>query len=123
MKFRKKPVVIEAEQYFPGRTIEGVVVMLAGSHHPDLPEGTYIKAWIDTLEGAMEVMAGDWVITGVKGEKYPCKPDIFEATYEAMNDSGQPELTLAQRVIGNWDNFVEDDSLDDLDGIPQEPQP
>lgn len=39
---------------------------------------------IDTLEGRMTVSPGDWVITGVKGEKYPCKPDIFEATYEAI---------------------------------------
>ncbi|MGI4776936.1 MAG: hypothetical protein ACRYGA_02265 [Janthinobacterium lividum] len=40
--------------------------------------------WIDTLEGGHIVCPGDWVITGVKGERYPCKPDIFEATYEAV---------------------------------------
>ena len=38
--------------------------------------------WIDTLEGGHTVCIGDWIITGVKGEQYPCKPDIFNATYE-----------------------------------------
>jgi hypothetical protein len=40
--------------------------------------------WIDTLEGGHIVCPGDWVITGVKGENYPCKPDIFAATYEPV---------------------------------------
>lgn len=40
------------------------------------------KFYIETLEGRMEVTPSDWIITGVKGEKYPCKPDIFEQTYE-----------------------------------------
>lgn len=40
---------------------------------------------IDTLEGKHEVTPGDWIITGVKGEKYPCKPDIFEMTYEKVS--------------------------------------
>lgn len=58
-KYRKKPVVIEAVRH------EG----------PDpLPIGT--------LEGVLTARPGDWIITGVKGERYPCKPDIFAATYE-----------------------------------------
>lgn len=71
MKFRKKPVVIEATQWFNH-----------GDHHAveyDQSDGCY---FIRTLEGPMTVIAGDWIITGVKGEHYPCKPDIFEATYE-----------------------------------------
>lgn len=71
-KYRKKPVVIEATQWFPGVEIEGV----ANLNSPDV-------ALVKTLEGDMYVKPGDWIITGVKGEKYPCKPDIFEATYEA----------------------------------------
>ena len=61
--------------------------------HPNVP-GTdfcaYCKSmfhdhgWIDTLEGGHTVCPGDWVITGVKGERYPCKPDIFTATYEPV---------------------------------------
>lgn len=45
-------------------------------------ERMHVHGWIDTLEGGHIVCPGDWVITGIKGERYPCKPDIFEATYE-----------------------------------------
>ena len=43
--------------------------------------------WIDTLEGKMEVTDRAWIITGVKGERYPCKPDIFEATYDPVDEA------------------------------------
>lgn len=43
-----------------------------------------VKMYVNTLEGRMDVSVGDWIITGVKGEKYPCKPDIFEMTYEKI---------------------------------------
>ena len=83
-KYRKKPVVIEAVQW-------------------DGTNGDLIKEWgkgfrkieydlkpailrIYTLEGVMEASLGDWVIKGIKGELYPCKPDIFEATYEKVED-------------------------------------
>lgn len=78
-KFRKKPVVIEAEQFHisgdPELYPEG---LRWGGNLPD-GTGCYV---IDTLEGQMKVSNGDWIITGTKGEKYPCKPDIFEAIYE-----------------------------------------
>ena len=60
-KYRKRPVIIDAVQ---------------------LTE----RVEIETLEGVMVGEPGDWLITGVKGEKYPCKPDIFEMTYEAVAD-------------------------------------
>jgi len=84
-KFKKKPVVIEAVQWLPGVQIEGVRGVDPCS--PDDPaHGFYIEyAEIETLEGVMRVSPGDWVITGVKGEKYPCKDDIFKATYEALD--------------------------------------
>lgn len=44
----------------------------------------HIHGWIDTLEGGHIVCPGDWIITGIKGEYYPCKPDIFEQTYEEV---------------------------------------
>lgn len=79
MKFRKKPVVIDAVQ-FKGDPIEGVCFetenllgCFAGGPH------------VHTLEGWLKVTLDDWIITGVKGEHYPCKPDIFEATYEPAN--------------------------------------
>lgn len=59
-KFRKKPVVVEAYR-------------------------TEKKEIIHTLEGDMIASPGDWIITGVNGEKYPCKPDIFEKTYEKID--------------------------------------
>lgn len=84
--FRKKPVVIEAEQWFPYKQLRGVSLVPREPHHVNLisgPEPPY--GVIATLEGQMIAMPGDWIITGVKGEKYPCKPDIFAATYEAVD--------------------------------------
>jgi hypothetical protein len=80
MKYRKKPVVIEAHQlgsdgYWP-KWLEarvGLDVLL----HPEV-DGCKIK----TLEGEMIANKGDWIIKGLKGELYPCKPDIFAASYE-----------------------------------------
>jgi hypothetical protein len=126
-KFRKKPVVIEATQWFKngdhpedgterfptkaptdgretgaptdprytgefaGELFEGKVVRYF--RRPDVPGETackhcgrtmHIHGWIDTKEGGHIVCPGDWIITGVQGERYPCKPDIFIATYEAV---------------------------------------
>jgi hypothetical protein len=71
MKYRKKPVVIEATQWFK----HGDHPEVWKSHEPEF-------GVIHTLEGDHVVTPGDWIITGVKGEHYPCKPDIFEMTYE-----------------------------------------
>lgn len=78
MKFRKKPVVIEAEQ-LTGGTQARVAMWCHGIPTPDG------KIVIATLEGAMTCDVGDWIIRGVKGEFYPCKPDIFAATYEPVD--------------------------------------
>lgn len=83
MKFRKKPVVIEAVLW-DGKltTIEPLLVgSSAESVYQDLGETSLM---IPTLEGDMRADKGDWIIKGVKGEIYPCKPDIFAATYEAV---------------------------------------
>ena len=79
MRFRKKPVVIEATQWFKHGDHPAVTIMPRGKESPD-------KGWVHTLEGGHEVTPGDWIITGVKGEHYPCKPDIFEATYEEVRE-------------------------------------
>jgi hypothetical protein len=74
-KYRKKPVVIEAVQWFKhGDHPEVTLLPIGGSNAG--------KGFIHTLEGGHVVTPGDWIITGVKGEQYPCKPDIFAATYE-----------------------------------------
>jgi hypothetical protein len=74
MKFRKKPVVIEATQWFKNGDHPAVT-----RFRDDMSESI---GWVKTLEGGHIVDRGDWIITGVKGEHYPCKPDIFEMTYE-----------------------------------------
>lgn len=111
-QFRKKPVVIEAVQWFkngdhpfddatemfdypngqrPSVIREGKIVRYY--RHPSIDGQSECKhcgrimhdhGWIDTLEGGHIVCPGDFIITGVKGERYPCKPDIFEATYEKV---------------------------------------
>ena len=120
MKFRKKPVVIEATQWFKNgdhpfdyskdhdglergemRSFsaanrkalgwEGDIVRYF--RRPDVQDGAVCRhcawimkdhGWIDTLEGGHTVCPGDWIITGVAGEMYPCKDEIFRATYEAV---------------------------------------
>ena len=100
-EFRKKPVVIEAVRLgwdtwsemceFAGvgelsdRKPMGCYVNEAGEGVEEFPgDGARIGLWIPTLEGLMLGVEGDWIIRGVQGEFYPCKPDIFEATYEPV---------------------------------------
>ena len=65
----------------------------------DVPREDYVRGWqIETLEGTMYANEGDWIITGIKGEKYPCKPDIFEATYELVGLLEQWESKKAVKV-------------------------
>ncbi len=83
-QFRKKPVVIEAFQWKP-LSVEAedkaIPLWLVMSNYDVGPGNTIL---ISTLEGVMRADPDDWIIRGVKGEIYPCKPDIFEATYEAV---------------------------------------
>lgn len=75
-KYRKKRIVIEADQY------------LERIHEPEglcwNPKCGSTCPHVHTPEGAVAVYHGDWIITGIKGEKYPCRPDIFEETYEMV---------------------------------------
>ena len=108
MKFRKKPVVVEVERWWQvtydreaghGINPEDMPIYhldVGYYRRPEEPEHAGLTVchhcektmhdhgWIDTLEGGHVVCPGDWIITGIKGEKYPCKPDIFEATYELV---------------------------------------
>jgi hypothetical protein len=76
MKFRKKPVVIDAIHY-TGDNLEAIAVFM----NRVVSSGDGMLR-IETLEGVHLASPGDWVIRGVKGEYYPCKPDIFAMTYE-----------------------------------------
>ena len=126
-KFRKKPVVIEATQWFKNgdhpedyanekegfengefRTWTGEEVRANGwegqvvryFRRPDVSGDTRCRnncghimhdhGWIGTKEGGHIVCPGDWIITGVQGERYPCKPDIFKATYEDIREAKNP---------------------------------
>lgn len=82
MKFRKKPVVIEATQWF--KDGDHPAVIRRTDLHWCGDEGV---PWVPTLEGGHVVTPGDWIITGVKGEHYPCKPDIFAMTYEHESET------------------------------------
>lgn len=90
MKFRKKPVVIEAFQYKDRNDFDVMrwverVDKRGGIQWHFAPEGITIP----TLEGDHLASDGDWIIQGVKGEFYPCKPDIFDATYEPADLAGK----------------------------------
>jgi len=83
MKFRKKPVVIEAVQWFKMGDHPVVTEKKTYSDPADIGGRRLIgEYWVKTLEGGHIVTKGDWIIKGVQGEFYPCKPDIFEQTYE-----------------------------------------
>ncbi len=91
MKYRKKPVVIEAVCW-DGKNFDEVMQFMnedLGSklNYEDAEEYSLKKGEVSirTLEGTMTASKNDWVIKGVKGEYYPCKPDIFEQTYEIVN--------------------------------------
>ena len=71
-RFRKKPIIVDAVQYFDGVVIEGVT-------YPQ-----FSKPYVKTLEGPLNISEGDWIITDVNGEKYLCKPDIFAKTYDEI---------------------------------------
>ena len=95
--YRQKPIVIEAVRFTgSGGSCDEVLAFVGG---PD-PKRCVWKlttndgGWIVTLEGnTVEFRRGDWILKGVKGEFYPCKPDIFEATYEAVAPPGEsPDL-------------------------------
>lgn len=89
-RFRKKPVEIEAMQYLPDTMDVAELcgwMAAAGVDYGFTPlpaDSGYQSLRIATLEGQMTASPGDWIIKGVQGEFYPCKPDIFEATYDPV---------------------------------------
>lgn len=132
--YRKKPVVIEAHQWWRNGDHpldyandeegfeDGKLVTFSGEYrkqkgweggvvryyrHPSVPgeracakcsHTMHLHGWIDTLEGGHTVCPGDWIITGVKGERYPCKPDIFAATYDPADITPTHDYTAGFRA-------------------------
>ena len=86
MKFRKKPIVIEAEQFMDTSDSVSEIMELAGGKTLTWHVHNHTLS-IPTLEGNMTASNGDWIIKGVNGELYPCKPDIFRKTYEEASIS------------------------------------
>ena len=86
--FRKKPIVIKARQYTDKKNsvtaILGFTTVGLGAGATTYAEIGLDCLYIKTLEGEMKASIGDWIIRGVNGEFYPCKPDIFEKTYEEV---------------------------------------
>ena len=114
-KYRKKPIVIEATQWFKngdhpednygafqvpgGEPFQGEGHVVRYFRRPDVDgkrgcrncqHTMHEHGWIDTREGGHVVCPGDWIITGVAGELYPCKPDIFAATYDPVEAKDTP---------------------------------
>lgn len=79
--FRKRPVVVEAVQFTGRASWRAVEALAAGGRRVHYGDELLI---IETLEGDHRANVGDWIIKGVQGELYPCKPDIFAATYEEV---------------------------------------
>lgn len=102
-KYRKKPITVEATQWFKNgdhpldgndSSVEGKLVRYY--RHPEIngkllcplcKDIMIAHGWIETLEGGHIVCPGDWIITGVNGEHYPYKPDIFEKTYDEIEEA------------------------------------
>jgi hypothetical protein len=87
MRFRKKPVVIDAVQFDGSYESYHQFADARCRWFAPGPSGRPACLEIRTLEGVMTATPGDWIIKGVKGELYPCRPDIFEATYEPVSAS------------------------------------
>ena len=102
-RFRKKPVVVEAEQWLG--TVEQKERLLAEGVIMDIPslDGSCL---VPTLEGNMTCQLNDYIIKGIKGEYYPCKPDIFELTYD-MDEKETLEIEVNAETLGLNPEFVE----------------
>lgn len=93
-RYRKRPVEVEAMHFDGTREVASEIAAWCNRHRvyplltleqPETPNlHEKISLVIDTLEGAMRVSGGDWVIRGIRGEFYPCKPDVFAVTYEEV---------------------------------------
>ena len=141
MKYRKKPVVVEASQWFVnGDHPEDGSAMIEGKEGSFRTEGKVVlyyrsmiqdgkkecrkcgktmnvHGWIDTAEGGHTVCPGDWIITGVKGDRYPVKPDIFSETY-ALEECGRaPHVMGMPKKRWRLKIVIHAHDLDELGGV------
>ena len=99
MKFRKKPVVIDAVRWNGQNGIEIQCFIKDGSWHWTV-EDSQEELYIETLEGKMKANVGDYIIKGVNGEFYPCKEDIFNKTYEPVSLE-ETKQTILEEINGS----------------------
>ena len=125
-QYRKKPVVIEAIQ-FNGKNAEEIEQwsnnnVKAGPASEDTSTRDYLE--IETLEGTMTAQLNDYIIKGVNGEFYPCKPDIFEKTYDAETTSFKERLIKEHEELSDKLNklytFGSTEKFKELDPIHQQ---
>lgn len=90
MRFRKKPVEIDAEQYFLGKKIDGVIELEKPIQYKDFKFVAQIRTIEDSEDSMHYIRESDWIITGIQGEQYTCKNDIFQQTYEAIEEIIEP---------------------------------
>ena len=122
-QYKKKPVVIDAIQWDGTEDLALEIAAIGGFEGMlDYKTGAFGGLYIETLEGRMQVSPNDYVIKGVKGEFYPCKPDIFEMTYDKVEES-----TFKTRLIAERDELtIKCDKLfsfiagTHFDNLPQE---
>lgn len=127
MKYRKKPVVIDAVQ-FNGRNVGEIEVFIGNKLKTRIFSDAAYEAGvaaplfeidIETLEGVMTALPNDYIIKGVKGEFYPCKPDVFEQTYE--NAEGEEMLTVTrsqiQKLYSSTKKVNDPSSKDYINGV------
>lgn len=129
MKYKKKPVVVDAflwtgaptQPEDPEWMIEAIrkgIVVIKKTMDPLTPKGVIMT--INTLEGVMKAELGDYIIKGVKGELYPCKPDIFEATYEKVEEESwkdrlKKETEELSEKVNKLHDFFKTEAFHNLD--------
>ena len=98
-KYVKKPVVVQAVEYNGAnkKEIEAFVEKKLDTVYTELKEPLELK--IPTLEGDMKASKGDYIIKGINGEFYPCKPDVFEKTYDVIENAERPQ-TFGEKAVG-----------------------
>ena len=98
-RYIKKPVVVQAVEYNGANKeeIEAFVEKKLDTVYTELKEPLELK--IPTLEGDMKASKGDYIIKGVNGEFYPCKPDVFEKTYDVVENAERPQ-TFGEKAVG-----------------------
>lgn len=100
-RYRKKPLIVEADQWFPGRQILGVERIPANKVDLSKTRGIIVdrpeRHVVNTLAGQMDVCIGDWIVVGIFGERYPVHPDIFDATYEPVKEKRYDDKSPAKQ--------------------------